>query len=183
MNLISQNCIASYITKNLLKEEFSNPFCWCVIDFESMKNLIEKWNKINFENFILEKDKNWNFSIIIDSLVKVQYVHYKFNKDCNEITHLNGISQEIYWNKIWEYIIEKYKIRLKRMKEKNEKPIFLIGNLNTTYKTSVFTKEQINYFSKYENVIITENINKFPLKCALKMASEETYKKLNINII
>lgn len=182
MNLISQNCIASYITKNLLKEEFSNPFCWCVIDYISFKNLIEKWDYINFDNFILERDDHWNFSIIIDSLVKVQYVHYKFDATCKVLTHSNTISQELYWDHIWEYIVEKYKTRLKRMKERNEKPLFLIGNLNTTYRSSVFTDEQINYLSKYNNVIITKDIDKFPLRYALKNASEETYKNL-MNII
>ena len=74
-NLIGNSCIASWITTKLLNQAFINPFTWCIMDFESSYNLVKNWNDLNFKNFELVKDDNWNFSIIVDNLIKIQYVH------------------------------------------------------------------------------------------------------------
>lgn len=152
MNLISQNCLAGNIYKNHLKEEFSNPFIWTVIDFNSMLYLIQNWNTINFTNYLLTKDEHWNFSIIIDDKVKIQYVHYKFNPNC-KIPCKDYIGN-IHYNKIWEFIIKKYEERLTRMLEKHEEPIFCICNFNTIFKDAIYTDEQLNTLAKYKNVHI-----------------------------
>ena len=125
MNLIGNSCLSSFITKEHIKEGYSNPFCWNVIDVNSFCYLIENFDKINFWNYELVKDKNWNFSIIIDNRVKVNFVHYKFSKDISKIT-VKGL--DVFYNKIWTYIVEKYENRLKRMLEKKEVPIFIIGS-------------------------------------------------------
>ena len=45
MNLISNTCIGAYLYK-LLNLKFENPFCWSVIDFNSMYYLIKNYEKI-----------------------------------------------------------------------------------------------------------------------------------------
>ena len=152
MNLISQNCLSGNIYKNYLKEPFGNPFIWTVIDFQSMLHLVQNWDNINFKNFELIKDDKWNFSILIDEKVKIQYVHYKFNPNC-KTPILDNIGS-IHYYKIWEYIIQKYKERLNRMLENKEEPIFCICNFNTIFPDAIYTKEQLEILSKYKNVHI-----------------------------
>ena len=152
MNIISQNCLAGNIYKNHLKSKFENPFIWTVIDFNSMLFLIQNWNTINFKNYELVKDDNWNFSIIINGKVKVQYVHYKFNPKCK--TPILDNVGSIHYYKIWEYIIQKYKERLNRMLEKKEEPIFCICNFNTIFTDAIYNEEQLKILSKYKNVHI-----------------------------
>lgn len=125
MNLIGNSCLASYITRDCLKQQFVNPFVWNIIDFESCYNLVKYWDEINFENYELIKDEKWNFSIIIDSKVKVQFVHYKFSKNHNKLTIKNN---DVYYNRIWEYIDEKYRKRITNIRK--EKPIFIFATAN-----------------------------------------------------
>ena len=117
-----------------------------------MLYLIQNWNNINFKNYELTKDLKWNFSIIIDNNVKIQFVHYKFNPACKKITVDN--SRNIFYYKIWEYIIQKFEERLNRMIEKKEQPIFCICNFDTIYPDAIYTNEQLNILSKYDNVYI-----------------------------
>lgn len=152
MNLISQNCLSGHLYKNHYKEEFENPFIWTVIDFNSMLYLIQNWNRINFRNYELVKDNNWNFSIIIDNKVKIQYVHYKFDAASKTPT-IDNVGSILYY-KIWEYIIQKYEERLKRMLSKNEEPIFCICNFNTIYPDATYTEEQLKELNQYKNVRI-----------------------------
>lgn len=152
MNLISQNCLSGNIYQNCLKEQFSNPFIWTVIDFNSMLYLVQNWNTINFKNYELVKDDKWNFSIIIDEKVKVKYVHYKFNPNC-KTPMLDNVGS-IHYYKIWEYIIQKYEERLNRMLNKKEEPIFCICNFNTIFPDAIYTEEQLEILSKYKNVHI-----------------------------
>lgn len=129
MNIISNSCVGAFLTRDYLKEEFSNPFIWSYIDNKSFYNLIKNYDNINWFNYELVKDNNWNFSIIIDKQIKVDYPHYKFDKNANELTYFDEDNQNrnVYSNKIWEYIIEKYEERTRRMLTKNEKPLFLLA--------------------------------------------------------
>lgn len=125
MNLVGNSCVSSYITRDFLHQRYKNPFCWCIMDFESCYNLVKYWDNLNFNNYELIKDEKWNFSIIIDDKVKIQYVHYLFDKDAKTIIKN---PPDVRWNKIWEYIVEKYIKRIENIK--NEKPIFLFASAN-----------------------------------------------------
>lgn len=138
MNLIGNTCVASYITRDCIKQPFVNPFVWNIIDFESCYNLIKYWETLNFENYEITKDNDWNFSIKIDNKVNVQYVHYKFSKEHNKLTIKNN---DVYYNKIWEYILEKYNKRIEKVR--NEKPIFIFATANYGLTRHIpFTLEQ-----------------------------------------
>jgi len=139
MNLVGNTCVASYITKECLKQSFVNPFVWAIIDFDSCYNLVKYWDELTFEKYDLVKDNDWNFSIIIDNKVKVQYVHYKFSKEHNKITIKNN---DVYYNKIWEYIIEKYNKRILNVKKENPIFVFVYPNQAPTPHITPFTLEQ-----------------------------------------
>lgn len=153
--IITQNCIAKHLYKTYFLKRYETPFINNVIDFNSMKYLIEHWYDINFKNYELIKDNNWNFSIIIDKNVKIQYVHYKFDKNAKIIIKRKG---EVFYNKIWEYIVNKYEQRLKRMLDIKKEPLFILTNSDSLFKDAIYTNEQLNELSKYKNVIVFNNL-------------------------
>lgn len=145
MNIISNSCVGAFLTRDYFKEEFSNPFIWSYIDIDSFYNLIKNYKTINWFNYELVKDKNWHFSIIIDKQVKVEYPHYRFDKTAKTLKFYDDDNQNrnVYSNKIWEYIVEKYETRVKRMLIKNEDPLFVIA-----------TKYDLNEMHSYNNKAI-----------------------------
>ena len=153
MNLIGNTCVASYITRDFLKQQFSNPFCWNIIDYDSMYHLINHWSEIDFLNFTIEKDDKWNLSIIIDGNVKVQYIHYHFDRNCAS-PKVRG--NDVYYNKIWEFCVDKYKSRVKKMLEAKEDPTFILVWPNSaTAKRGYYTKEQIDKLKDSQYKVIT----------------------------
>ena len=164
MILISHNCLAGHLYK-LIGQKYTCPFIWTVIDFNSMKTLITEWDKINFKNYKLEKDNNWNFKIIIDNKVTAQYVHYKFDPTATVL--IKKGPGDICYNKIWEYIINRYEERVNRMCCEKTKPIFCIVNFNTIFSDAFYTEQQLNELEKYENVkILNTCINNTPMEAA-----------------
>ena len=113
MNIISNSCVGAFLTRDYFKKEFNNPFVWSYIDTESFFNLIKNYDTINWFNYEITKDKNWNFSIIVDKLVKINYPHYRFDPSANKLRYFDDDNQNrnVYSNKIWEYISEKYELR------------------------------------------------------------------------
>lgn len=119
-----------------------------------MYNLILNYNTINFWNWKLQKDEKWNFSIVIDNMVTVKYVHYHFSP--NDATmRTNGV--DVFYQKIWEYIAAKYITRLKRM---TFPPVFVIA---TSYPDDYFSKSDIERIcsirTNYKIIINNNNIN------------------------
>ena len=159
MNIISNSCVGAFLTRDYLKEEFSNPFVWSYIDIESFYNLIKNYDNINWFNYELVKDNNWNFSIIIDKQIKVEYPHYKFDKNAIKPRYNTGNEhRDVFSNKIWEYIVEKYEIRTKRMLEKREKPLFLLATCYD-YNIKIFNhKYDINWINKIDSLPDTYKI-------------------------
>lgn len=154
MNVISNTCVGSYIMRDCLHQQYENPFCWNIIDPESMFNLIQCFDTINFGNWKLRKDEKWNFSIVIDGRVTVKYVHYHFSPN-DPMIRSDGV--DVFYQKIWEYIVAKYVSRLKRMRET---PVFVIA---TSYPNDYFTKTDIERIcsirTNYKIVINNNNIN------------------------
>lgn len=138
MNLVGNSCISSYIVRDIIGQKFTNPFVWCIMDFDSCYNLVKYWDELNFWNYDIIKDNDWNFSILIDNKVKVQFVHYIFSK---ADTVIRKKDNNVYYNHIWEYIDEKYKKRIANIK--SEKPIFIFATANYGFERhKPFTLEQ-----------------------------------------
>lgn len=165
MNIISNSCVGGFIYKNELKCSFQNPFIWSLIDFNSMLYLIKNFNSINFNNFELIKDENYNFSIIIDKHIKVQYIHYKYDKNAIKpyTQHIN-----YYSNNIGEYIVQKYVERKNRMLNNKEKTIYIFGNLYDVKDTNL----------SYNHLKILNDLHKDNIICAVdKIYTEFNYIK------
>jgi hypothetical protein len=157
-NIIGNSCASAFITKELLNHEFINPFCWCVIDAESMYNLIKFYDEIKFLDYDIVKDDNWVFSIIIDNRVKVQFPHYRFEKTCKEQRYYYN---DVISNHIWEYIVTEYDKRIKRMLCYKLPPIFLVGSLHASHW---YSEEWIRKICSIETkypIIISNNYMDF----------------------
>lgn len=154
MNVISNTCVGAYIMRDCLHHQYENPFCWNIIDPISMYNLIISYDTLNFWNWKLRKDDKWNFSIVIDDRVVVKYVHYHFSPNDATI-RTDGV--DVFYQKIWEYVVAKYVCRLKRMKSS---PVFVIA---TSYPDDYFSKEDIERIcsirTNYKIIINNNNIN------------------------
>jgi len=125
MNIISNDCTGGTIYKELLKDEYKNPFIWSRIFAENFLCLVKNYEKINFNNVdIFKRSKDFeiknDFYLKIDNLFEVNYRHYFYSNDEAVIKK----DPNIFYNKIWEFILDKYNLRIKRM---NETPIFFIN--------------------------------------------------------
>ena len=121
--IICNDCCGAWIYKYVLKETYSTPFIWSRIHYDEFFELIKNFDKILFNEFILEKDddelKTFNINV---SNIHLHYIHYIFDSNCNELQKKNG---EVRYNKIWEYVVDKYTERLDKMLTNTEKPIFI----------------------------------------------------------
>ena len=163
MNLIGNSCTASFITR-FSNKQFTNPFTWTAIDFNSYYNLITNFNKIDFMNYRLGYliDKNVRrYHIVIDNLVNVFYVHYRYKASATKLETLeNPNSVDVFYNKIDEFIEEKYVTRTKRMMKLNEAPVFIFDCFNTAIiGTPKFRQIQsiADIHSNYKRLILTPN--------------------------
>lgn len=114
-----------FISKKKL--EYNNPFMWCLIPPKSFLYLYNNFKTINFKNFELKKDGEW-YKIVIDKKIEVYYPHYKFDKNATSPEKCKGRDIDVYYCRIYEYILEKYQTRLYRM---SGTPIFIINDTKT----------------------------------------------------
>lgn len=162
MNIISNNCLGGFFYKNN-NIQYTNPFIWSAILADSMYYLIKNWKNINFNNYIIEKSEFNNtqnkldiFKLIIDNNIIAHYTHFHFNSTDNK-PRIKGF--DVFYNKIWEYVINKYENRLKRM---NEEPIFIIlgeyERNGTNMYDYTFEKEKkiLDIKTNYKIILITK---------------------------
>lgn len=180
MILIANSCVGGYLYKNELNQSFQTPFIWSLVDFNSMLYLIQNLNTINFNKIEMTdtgniKDGTWSFSINIDSNVLVKYIHYKFSMDAKKPT-VKGI--DVFYNKIWEYIIEKYRTRVHRMICANTTPTFIFANWFDVPETKL-TYERLSILNSLQrnNIICATDII-YPEFQHLKQVTREPNKRL-----
>ena len=159
MNLIGNCCISSYL---LRKWGFgnTNPFTWVDMDFDSFYNLLTDYENINWKNIeMTHRLHPYNksqkvFELTIDNKVKLAFIHmlYDANAKCPIVR-----GTDIYYCKIWEYIVQKYFEHLQIMLESNKEPIFVNEWEHLNYDETAFEK-LLNTDLKYKVVVITYNI-------------------------
>lgn len=170
MNIIANTCVGSYLYRDFLHRQYDNPFCWCTIDAESIIKLIKNYNEINFTNIDLLKQNDNTFSIKIDNHVLVNYVHYKYDPNCTIPTA--GKNGDIFYNRNYEYVYEKYTSRIKRM---TDKPTFILQNItllptnkNMLIKTKsaceTLYQQIIDLNTNYDIIIIQPDFLTYNLK-------------------
>lgn len=148
-NIISHNCVSGriYQMKGL---RYENPFVWCVIPPEDFFYLYKNYNNINYKNIELKKEDNNDYKLIVDGKIRVFYVHYKYDETSIVPTKKTDI--DIFYNKIEDYIIEKYFTRLERMKDK---PIFIVTDrIFLSYPEFSFKKDDLLKYINKENCIV-----------------------------
>lgn len=137
MNIITNNCLGGFIYRDILKTEYQNPFIWTAINHLDLLSIIENFQTINFSNVIIDKEGDGlsnNFITIIDDRYRIYNHHVGFSK--NDLIPRYE-ENNVFYQKPWEYIMNKYESRLKRMKDKidvvalywPEAPIDYIHNL------------------------------------------------------
>lgn len=122
MNIISHNCLGGFIYRDILKEEYKNPFIWTGMDTRFFPDFIDNFETINFNNVMIDKEGqgfNNNFKTVIDKKWRFRNGHIIFSEKDNiprtdfDDKHITNVN--VYYNKPWEYILEKYEKRIKRM--------------------------------------------------------------------
>lgn len=159
MNLIGNCCISNFISQ-IAGEGNTNPFTWIDMDFNSLYYLIINWENVKWNDYKIVKvphpyQNRDMFEIVIENKVHLRYVHYLYDKN---VLQIKTVKQNVYYYKIWEYIVQKYEERKQRMLERNEKPMFITEWEHMNYDEAAFWKiEKENL--KYKLVVITYNKN------------------------
>lgn len=167
MNLIGNNCAASFIQK-FLNEPFRNPFVWCAIRPKDIIYLIKNYKKIDFTNVELvkigvdtfpdnelikskiEEERNI-YGVKIDNKIIPYFTHYLFDENYKEPI-VEGIDTFYYLNN--EYVLNKYHERLKR-NGLNENPIFLIVPYKHHNWNEELIKELCELKTDYKIILIS----------------------------
>jgi len=150
MNIISTNCAGSYLMTSGT-EPLGNPFAWAFIPYKSIKVLLDRFYEINFAKILLIESTRWKgtYTLNIDDVVDIYYIHYHLNP-------LNIVPQkknnDISMANIWEYIMEKYMIRTRRMIRNGIPPSFLILQNNSCGTTEEFIELYNSYPTSKFNI-------------------------------
>lgn len=163
MNIISNVCSGAFLYQKL-GIEFNNPFMWSVLHYRDLKELVTNFRDIAFSDAQLVRGNRVkdSFSISIgNGRIIAEYIHYKWNKNCQIPTK---IGEDVFYNRIWKYTYSKYMERLERMQNNNENPVFLIMDQkdDLTYEHTLdlinSTKYKIILFTNHDYPI-NQNLN------------------------
>lgn len=170
MLVFSNNCCGAYLY-NYLDVQYNNPAIWCRILFDSMYELIINYHDIDWLNYEIRKSilKQNTFDIIVDDRLFINYSHYMFDpnyKTVNTTSKYDDLHKvhymgDVKYCKIWEYVVQKYVIRSKRLLECNEQPCFIIRDdehlLSRTMRSTAHTIKDIIDITPYKTIILTDN--------------------------
>jgi len=121
MNIITNRCLGAYIYRDILKMSYKNPFIWSGIALDDFNTLFAEYEKIDFSKYEIQplpEYENKRYCLRIDDKITVKYRHVIFDAE-HKSPFIKG--ENIYYNKPYEYVVEKYDERLQRM---TDKPIF-----------------------------------------------------------
>ena len=141
MNLITNRCLGAYIYRDILKESYKNPFIWTGIPYTDFTTLFESYSTLDFNNTRIGADDPKSlkgFYLVIDGKVKVEYSHVLFEWSANYPIQRGN---NIYYNKPWEYIADKYAERLKRM---IEPPVFMFMDIDFNREYGIADIAKVN---------------------------------------
>lgn len=183
MNLIGNCCISNFLLRKYGYGNM-NPFTWVVLDFDSMCYLITNYDKIDWFKIRISRKKHPAFKdkdlyeLTINEKLKISYIHYLFDKNCKE-PKLDKNGKEVYYYRIWRYIVEKYIERANRMLKNNMDPVFIIE-----WEAFGYTRNKIKNFLnldlKYKTVVITNDRDFFNLKKKNLLLIYDEHKKNDV---
>ena len=177
MFIIPSDCTGGHLYSHLNKPH-NHPFFWCVIEPKDMLILCTDFNNIDFDNIDIEKSskrEEWStakntFDIIIDSKIRIHYIHNILSMKDNEVRRVGG---NFYYRYAYKLTYENYIKRLKRMKSTKEHPCFLITEnlgfgytkewlekicMETKFKVIALTNTEIKHNSLAKIIKIPDNL-------------------------
>jgi len=169
MNIICNNCAGGYFYRDVLKEEYQNPFIWTQICAKEFVKLIENFDKINFLNYEMLEMKKSDFiesgdfgehiwlnqhplGLRIDNIFTLWFPHIRYKIDAIKPQTVNT---DIYYYRHFELVVDTYEKRLKRMKEN---PVFMILDYEWFGWNEELIKQVIDLSNtvKYKIIILTK---------------------------
>lgn len=150
---IISNCCGGADIYIRIGVKFTNPFVWSEIFENDLFKLIEHFENLNFNNYDLVRKENKIFGIKVDDIFTIWFPHYKFDANCT-IPTKKGF--DTCYNKNYEYVLEKYIDRCKRMTS-DYMPFFLIFSYNDkiSSKENTIKIQQLLETMKVPSILIT----------------------------
>ena len=140
---IVNHCSGGYIYK-LTNHQYTNPFMWSLIDYESMANLVTRLPNIDFRKIKLISDF-WSEPVIeIDGCVRVIYPHIKLDWRAKSPRIDGG---DVFTDKPGIYAVDKYVVRVKRMLAAKYQPVFIISE-DADYRPAAMSIDKVLLFSE-----------------------------------
>lgn len=139
MNIIGNSCASSYVVRDLLKEQFSNPFVWCSVTEADILYVLANYTALNWDTIrvVLYDNKTLktkNVKIIVDDKIEIKYPHYCLSKDNTKVDGINVFSKDII-----QWATDKYNERVSRMTLAG-KPFYVLGGSWEDQAMSLSTK-------------------------------------------
>ena len=128
-NIITNCCLGAFVTRNILKTQFNNPFVWAWVNATDICYLLEKYETVDFTKFKLQKYTTTPlqdgdcFKICVDGKITIVYSHYQFNSKYSTL-YTDNVTNMVYYNKIWEFVVQKYIQRVSRIP--SDPPVFIL---------------------------------------------------------
>jgi hypothetical protein len=127
---------------------------WCLEHFYEID-----WGAVRLNKSPLKPS---TFIITVDNHITLHFVHYIFNPliqyaIVDRKLQGDGTVRDVESNHIWEYVVNKYIERTKRMISLHEPPTFLIRD--EPYARSGSLNDIAYSTSKFKRVILTRNMN------------------------
>lgn len=189
MNLICNNCFTGFFQKkNNLRYE--TPFVWNRINPKDFIYLMEHFDTINFNDIELKCNKDVkrykelsvnmkSFCIIIENEVFVFYNHYKYRAEAKTPVIE---TPDVYYYRNFEYTLNKYNERLKRM-DKTKTPIFIYHSNTTNRANESENWKLIDKKEDLEKMIDIANKKKYKFIAITQFQELENFNSDNILIL
>lgn len=177
MNLICNNCASGFVYQKL-GIEYNNPFMWNLISVDSFTRLICNWDQLKFTAIKLPSSVPLNgVPMVIDNKVEVKYIHIRYDE--NAVAPYKKFV-DVFCNAPWEYAVNKYYARLRRMRMAGELPIFLIADDHTNKTVDTVRPDN--------SIKLIETLNGFRIPHKIIWATqhiinEDAFPQLNLTII
>jgi len=177
MLLISNNCcgIWVYRFKHL---QYNNPFCGMICPYHSILYIMKNWEHINWMDYAVERStiRPNTFVVKVDKgNIEIHYVHHKEDKKLTE-THT---SYDTYPDGKWPYehisndisriVEEKYLLRVRRMIESHEEPVFLLSPASYAKSQNVTLQDLANCDCRFKRIVISRETMKTPYPNKVKL--------------
>ena len=164
---------------------YQNPFIFTRIWADDFLKLLREFDTIDFENYILNTNSGRlveeveNFHILLDDKIKIYFKHHRFRSTANS---LEFSGPNMYYNKVWEYLIKKWDERIKNLFKNKSKKIIVLDNQKGCYSSIIDPVMELCKIKNYKLVIIDDRI-KIPDRTGILLLRHKTEVDPNSTIL